>query len=578
MQYRNNKTRPAPIFRAWEDSPTIRNILAQRQKLVLGLTLMEMVIAMAIMTIIFAVIVPQFRIIQNSWDTQAGAAEALQNGRVLIDHLNRNLSKAVRITAVSDSSETNGYIEFLDNDANNVRYDVNSISNYVDFGLVGNMSDLAGPVSQLQFTCYGAVDLSTPIIDVNAIRSVKVETTLINPAKLDQDMTFSTQAYIRTNALPAVGGSISKLSEPWLVFMPSIGLEPALAHMSGTKYLCAYRSNRDDGWARILTVNPTDWSVSVGDFFEYDTKQGITPDLARIDDANCLCAYQGDRGDGWACIIYESPAGSGTLETGPTVEFDTADCIYPALSKINTQGDTHNYLCAYFDNTSSVRMVVLNATIIPYVMMDLTTGPSTSFGCDLVCDPDLVKIDDTHHLCAYRGSNLRHWAVVLTVDTGTWTVSTETPFEVTPTIYAYEPALAKIDDTHYLYAFQTNMSQGCAITLAVNTSDWTITRAMADLYYQFSDAAGSLELCQIDSTNFLCAYGGGFGGGGLTTVLTVDTSDWSLSHSAPFTFESGTCAEPALCQIDASHYLCAYAGLDDVGYVGVLELSGGIMP
>jgi len=556
----------------------IRNVLAQRQKLVLGLTLVEMVIAMAIMTIIFAVILPQFRIIQNSWDTRAGAAEALQNGRVLIDHLNHNLSKAVRITAVSDPSASNGYIEFQDNDANNVRYDVNGISNYVEFGLVGNLSDLAGPVSKLQFTCYDAVDLSTPITDVNAIRSVKVETTLINPARLDQDMTFTTQAYIRTNALPAVGGSISKLSEPWLVFMPSIGLEPALAHMSGTKYLCAYRSNMDDGWARILTVNPADWSVSVGSFFEYDTKQGITPDLARIDDTNFLCAHQGFQGDGFACIIYEWPVGSGTLEVGPTVEFDTADCIHPALSKIYTQGDDHHFLCAYFDNTSSVRMVVLNATIVPYVMMDLTSGPSTSFGCDLVCNPDLVKIDDTHHLCAYRGSNLRHWAVVLTVDPATWTVSTETPFEVAPSLYAYDPALAKIDDTHYLYAFHTNTFYGCAVVLTVNTSDWTITKDTAYPYYEFSQASVSLELCQIDGTNFLCAYGGGWEGGGLATVLTVDTSDWSMSHSAPFTFESGTCSGPALCQIDASHFLCAHAGLDDVGYVGVLELSGGIMP
>jgi type II secretory pathway pseudopilin PulG len=554
MQYRNNKIR-----------------------IQTAITILEMIIAMAIITIILAVILPQFRMIQNNWDSQAGAAETLQNGRVLIDHLNRNISKAVRITAVSDSSETNGYIELQDTSADNVRYDVNSISNYVEFGLVGDLSDLAGPVSQLQFTCYGATDLSTPITDVNAIRSVKVETTLINPAKLDQDMTFSTQAYIRTNALPAVGGNISKLSEPWLVFMPSIGLEPALAYMSGTKYLCAYRSNRDDGWARILTVNPADWSVSAGSLLEYDTKQGITPDLARIDDANVLCAYQGDRGDGFACILYEWPVGSGTIEAGPKVEFDTADCIYPALSKIDTQGDTHNYLCAYFDNTSSVRMVVLNATIVPYVMMDLTSGPTTSFTSDIVCDPDLVKIDDTHHLCAYRGSNLRHWAVVLTVDPATWTVTTETPFEVTPSLYAYEPTLAKIDNTHYLYALHSNMSQAIAVVLTVDTSDWTITKDTAYEYYQFSDAAGSLELCQIDSTSFLCAYGGGWEDG-LATVLTVNTGDWSLSHGAPFTFESGTCSEPALCQIDASHYLCAYAGLDDVGYVGVLELSGGLMP
>ncbi|MHC4533139.1 MAG: PilW family protein, partial [Planctomycetota bacterium] len=153
MQYRNNKIRLSK-----------------------AMTLLETIIAMALMAIIFAALVPQFRLINNSWDSKVGASETLQNGRVLINHLNHNLSKASRITAVSDSSETNGYIEFIDNDANNVRYDVNSTTDYVEFGLIGSPSDLAGPVSQLQFTCYDAYDLDTPITDINSIRNVKVET------------------------------------------------------------------------------------------------------------------------------------------------------------------------------------------------------------------------------------------------------------------------------------------------------------------------------------------------------------------------------------------------------------------
>ena len=539
-----------------------------------AMTLVEIILAVAVIAIIFAALLPQFRLIQNSWDSDVGRSETLQNGRVLMNHFNRHLSKAARITAVSDSSETNGYIEFIDNDANNVRYAVNSANDYVEFGLIGNPSDLAGPVSRLQFTCYDAFDLSTPITDVNAIRSVKVETTLTNPVKLDLATTFSTQAYIRTNALPTVCGTISKLSEPWKEFNTVNGQEPALAHKSDTDFWCVYRGDRDDGYLRPMTVRTTDWGVDAYTTLEYDTKQGITPALAKIDETNFLCAYQGDRGDGWACILFEGSS----LQRGPEVEFDTSDCMYPVLSKIYIQGDDHHFLCVYFDNTSSVKMVVLKATIIPYIMMQLTCSPTTSFTCDLVCQPALIKIDDTHHLCAYRGTNLRHWAVVLTVDPDTWTVSAETPFEVVPSLYAYEPALAKINDTHYLYALTSNIGQGCVAVLTVNTSDWTITKDTSYDYYQFSDAAGSLELCKIDGSNFLCAYEGG-GGNGLVTVLTVNTSNWSLSHSTPLIFETVACSEPALCQIDVSHYLCAYTGLDNDGYVGVLELSsGGILP
>ncbi|MFB0555161.1 MAG: PilW family protein, partial [Phycisphaerae bacterium] len=548
---------------------------------VLGLTLVEMVIAMAIMTIIFAVILPQFRIIQNSWDTQAGAAEALQNGRVLIDHLNLNLSKAVRITAVSDPSASNGYIEFQDNDANNVRYDVNSISNYVEFGLVGNLSDLAGPVSKLQFTCYDAIDLSTPITDVNAIRSVKVETTLTNPAKLDQDMTFSTQAYIRTNALPAVGGNISKLSEPWLEFDPIMGMQPALVHMSGTKYLCAYRGDRDDGWACILTVNPADWSVSAAGFLEYDTKSGITPALAKIDDTHFLCAYQGFQGDGFACILYEWPAGSGTLKKGPELEFDPSSGFIPALCQIDIQGDTSHYLCTYADAEipASVHALVLNVTIIPGVMMDLTSGPSITFASALATQTALAKIDDTHYLCAYAGKNGSNHgaAVVLTINTSDWTITTETHYDFDGEV-AEVPALAKIDDTHYLCAYQYPYPsyEGHAVVLTVNPADWSISKEPISGIV-IDSVAKDCELCQIDDTNFLCAYRD-TNYDGVAVVLTVNTSDWTVSKGMPLMFGATPHPGPALCQIDAGHYLCAHCSLDIDGFTGVIGLSGGIMP
>jgi type II secretory pathway pseudopilin PulG len=173
-----------------------------------ALTLLEMILAMAMMAIIFAVIVPQFRPMLSSWDSKAGAGEALQNGRVLIDHLKYNLSKAVKITDVSGSAVTEGYIEYEDNDGNTCRYDV--ASSYARFGVLGDLNDLAGPVSQLQFTCYDACDLDTPIPDVNdvnSIRSVKVQTTLTNSATLGQDKTFIAQAYLRTNGNPGSGGS-----------------------------------------------------------------------------------------------------------------------------------------------------------------------------------------------------------------------------------------------------------------------------------------------------------------------------------------------------------------------------------
>lgn len=166
---------------------------------------MELVIAMVMIGIIFAAILPQFTLIRNSWDVKQGTAEALQNGRVLMDHINRNLSKAVRITDVSESADTDGYIEFEDNDGNTMRYDI-AANSYVEYGEVGSLSDLAGPVSSLTFTCYDACDLDNelaPVTDTNDIRVVKVEAVFINSGSLGRDETFTTWVYLRVNSQAA---------------------------------------------------------------------------------------------------------------------------------------------------------------------------------------------------------------------------------------------------------------------------------------------------------------------------------------------------------------------------------------
>jgi type II secretory pathway pseudopilin PulG len=179
------------------------NLFGERNRLFSsGLTLMEMIIALSIITVIFAAIFPLFGQIRDGWESKQAATEALQNGRILIDHMNRNLAKAVKVTAVSEASETDGYIEFENNDSETIRYDVNSTSGYLEFGPVGNLSDLAGPVNRLQFTCYDACDLDSclsPVSDVNIIRVVQVGTTIIDSSSSARNKTFTTTAYLRTN-------------------------------------------------------------------------------------------------------------------------------------------------------------------------------------------------------------------------------------------------------------------------------------------------------------------------------------------------------------------------------------------
>ena len=139
----------------------------------------------------------------------ANSSDAIQNGRVLMDHMHRTLAKATQVTSVSSASTSSGYIEFVDNNSTTFRYQIGT-NNYVEFGEVGSLATLAGPVTQLQFTCYADNELSTAITDMNSIRYVKVASTVTNAAAEGTNRVFTTSAYLRTNGLPGSYDTVSQ--------------------------------------------------------------------------------------------------------------------------------------------------------------------------------------------------------------------------------------------------------------------------------------------------------------------------------------------------------------------------------
>ena len=509
-----------------------------------GLSLMEMVIALAIMTIIFAAILPLFGQIRNGWETKQAVGETLQNGRILIDHLDHNLIKAVKITAVSDSSVTNGYIEFENNDANTFRYDVNSTSGYVEYGPIGSLSDLAGPVDELKFTCYDPCNLDTPITDVNSIRFVKIETQLADPLGFGKNMTLTTGAYLRVN--PVSGAQESLTMSDLFDYQIDQAETPALAQIDSTHFLCAYTGPGSDGWAVVLAADADNGTISEATAFEFDDVQATTPTLAKIDDTHYLCVYTDKFSDGQAVVLTVNPGTWGITKETP-FEYDTDNADTPALAKID---DTH-YLCVYTDKFSDGQAVVL--TVNP-ATWEITKETPFEYDTDQALTPALVKIDTQHYLCTYSDKFSDGQAVVLTVNTGNWTISKETALEY-DTLNGQNPFLTEIDSTHYLCVYTGDGSAGRAVVLTVDSDSWTIS---AGTKLQFEDSScDNPALAQIDTTSYLCAYSG-VGADGWACVLSVDTDTWTISKGANLEFDTTQGTNPALAQVDVDDVLCLY--------------------
>ncbi len=77
-----------------------------------GLTILEMVMAIGIIAAIFAALLPQFVNINNSWVSRQRNLETLQVERVVTSHLRDRIASARSIIAVSESGETDGFLEY----------------------------------------------------------------------------------------------------------------------------------------------------------------------------------------------------------------------------------------------------------------------------------------------------------------------------------------------------------------------------------------------------------------------------------------------------------------------------------
>ncbi len=163
-----------------------------------GTTIVELMIATAIMTIVLGSILPVFAGIRNSSDAQQARSDMIQNARVLNEHLLRHLAQATRIVAVSPSAQADGSIDYEAPDGTIYRYSIGA-EHYVEFGPVAAMAELAGPVDSLRFVCYDANDLGTETDVAANIRLVMWDGVLRSPGGLTQNRTVNGACCLRAN-------------------------------------------------------------------------------------------------------------------------------------------------------------------------------------------------------------------------------------------------------------------------------------------------------------------------------------------------------------------------------------------
>lgn len=183
-------------------------------------------------------------------------------------------------------------------------------------------------------------------------------------------------------------------------------------------------------------------------------------------------------------------------------------------------------------------------------------------------------IDSAHVLLTYRGTDNDGFAQVFAVNTGTWEVTTAAAaLEFDTQDNAYN-ALSKIDATHFINFWMGPAGDGFVQVLTVNLGTWAVTTAAASLEFDTRNGQRNTGY-QVDTNHFINFWGGGAGITGLVQMFTVNTTTWAVTTSAAsLTFDTLQISALKAFRVDTNHALLFWGGAgDEDGYIQIFTIN-----
>ncbi|MCK4695613.1 MAG: hypothetical protein KAT74_07610, partial [Candidatus Cloacimonetes bacterium] len=267
------------------------------------------------------------------------------------------------------------------------------------------------------------------------------------------------------------------------------------------------------------------YDITMGTPHEYDEEKGGRNNImSKIDDFHYLCLYAGYTG---MAVILTIDSDDWSITTETSYQYDE-DGDYMGLSRV----DTTHYLITYCGDDEAAYASVIS---IDPTDWSITTETAIMYDDEFGYYNSLSKIDDTHYLGVHNMWDVTGRAGVFTIDPDNWSITYGTEY-IFDSEHGYDFMLSRIDDTHHLcvYPSQYGGYIGRAVILIVDSNNWTVNTAVEPLTFATNCDAYSF-LSRIDDTHFLCAYQGP-DSDGWAVILTVNTNDWSISMETPFEY------------------------------------------
>lgn len=182
----------------------------------------------------------------------------------------------------------------------------------------------------------------------------------------------------------------------------------------------------------------------------------------------------------------------------------------------------------------------------------------------------VVRIDDTHFIIAYNGDGSDGYIKTFSVDANADNITNIDTLEH-DTTQGTENSLVKIDATHYALAYAGSGSDGYLATFSIDANADNITE-IASIEHDVANGTDN-SLVLLDSTHLFLAYTGDASDGFVKT-FSFDGSYGSLTQIDSLEHASADGLYSSCARIDATHVAVAFAGTSGDGFVRIFTIDG----
>jgi len=252
-----------------------------------------------------------------------------------------------------------------------------------------------------------------------------------------------------------------------------------------------------------------------------------------------------------------------TISLIDSLIFEADDADYSTIVRID---DTH-FMVAYGNGSSADGRLITFSIDEEYG--NITKIDTYIFYSYVTGEHSLIQIDATHYILAFGDviSGTAGYIKTFSIDENYDNIT-----EIDSLLFAEDGgacSLVKIDATHFILAHSGAWNVGVITTFSIDENYDNITEIYS---LEHDDGRGSSNsLLMIDTTHFILAYHGGYNDGYIKTFSMDESYNITKIDVLDHDVESG--ADNSLVMMDATHFMLAYAGADADGFIKTFSID-----